>query len=171
MTLFVENPVAASSLARWLNASMKPQTFDESVLFLRHPLQRFWSAVKKDYEVLDVKESVQKVLGVLEDSAFSHYVPQVKNVEGKRVTKVLKIDETFTENVKQTTKDNKVQWIEGFNLESVLANPVNATPSKKDAEALEYLSNPDVLRKLKHFYRADFSAWNNPKELIHDYTN
>lgn len=168
MTLFVENPVAASSLARWLNASMKPQTFNESVLFLRHPLQRFWSAVKKDYEALDVKESVQKVLSRLEGSSFSHYVPQVKNIEGRRVTKVIKIDDAFVGNVRQVTKDNKVQWIEGFDLESVLSNPVNATPSSKDAEALKYLSKLDVLRKLEDFYKADFSAWNNPKELIHD---
>lgn len=168
MTLFVESPVAASSLARWLNASMKPQTFDESVVFLRHPLQRFWSAVKKDYEALDVKESVQKVLDKLEGSSFSHYVPQVKNIEGKRVTKVIKMDAAFTGNVRQAITDSKVQWVEGFDLESVLANPVNATPSTKDAEALEYLSEPDVLRKLEHFYKADFSAWNNPKEIIHD---
>lgn len=168
MTLFVENPVAASSLARWLNASMKPQTFDESVVFLRHPLQRFWSAIKKDYEALDVKDSVQKVLGKLEGSLFSHYVPQVKNIEGNRVTKVIKMDAEFTDNVRQAIKDNKVQWIEGFDLESVLAKPVNATPSSKDTEALEYLSKPEVLRKLKDFYKADFSAWNNPKELIHD---
>jgi hypothetical protein len=168
MTLFVENPVAASSLARWLNASMKPQTFDESVVFLRHPLQRFWSAVKKDYEALEVRDSVQKVLDQLDGTLFSHYVPQVKNIEGKRVTKVLKMDETFTENVKQTTKDNKVQWIEGFSLESTLSKPINATVSKKDAQALEYLSNADVFSKLETFYSADFSAWNNPKELIHD---
>lgn len=166
--LFVESPVAASSLARWLNANMKPQTFDDSVVFFRHPLQRFWSAVKKDYEALGVKESVQKVLGKLEGSLFSHYVPQVKNVEGNRVTKVIKMDAEFTDNVRQAITDNKVQWVEGFDLESVLAKPVNATPSTKDAEALEYLSKPDVLRKLEHFYKADFSAWNNPKELIHD---
>jgi hypothetical protein len=151
MTLFVENPVAASSLARWLNASMKPQTFNESVVFLRHPLQRFWSAVKKDYEALDVKDSVQKVLGKLEGSLFSHYVPQVKNIEGKRVTRVIKMDDAFVGNVRQATKDNKVQWVEGFDLESVLAKPVNATPSSKDAEALDYLSEPDVLRKLENF--------------------
>lgn len=168
MTLFVENPVAGSSLARWLNASMKPQTFSDSVVFLRHPLQRFWSAVKKDYEPLDVKESVQKVLDQLEDTSFSHYVPQIKNIEGNRVTKVLKMDDTFTENVKQVTKDNKVQWIEGFNLDAVLSKPVNATVSNKDAEALEYLSTPNILRQLETFYSADFSAWANPKELIHD---
>lgn len=168
MTLFVENPVAASSLARWLNASMKPQTFDESVVFLRHPLQRFWSAVKKDYEALDVKESVQKVLGQLDGSLFSHYVPQVKNIEGRRVTRVIKMDEAFTKNVRQAITDNKVQWVEGFDLESVLAKPVNETLSSKDAEALEYLSNPNVLHKLENFYRADFSAWDNPKEIIHD---
>ena len=168
MTLFVENPVAASSLARWLNASMKPQTFDESVVFFRHPLQRFWSAVKKDYEALDIKESVQKVLDKLEDSSFSHYVPQVKNIEGRRVTKVIKMDAAFTDNVRQTITDNKVQWVEGFDLESVLANPVNATRSSKDAEALEYLSKPDILRELENFYRADFSAWDNPKEIIYD---
>jgi len=168
MTLFVESPVAASSLARWLNASMKPQTFNESVVFLRHPLQRFWSAVKKDYEALEVRDSVQKVLDQLEGTLFSHYVPQVKNIEGKRVTKVLKMDETFTENVEQTTKDNKVQWIEGFSLESVLSKPINATVSNKDSQALAYLSNVEVLRKLENFYSADFSAWNNPKELIHD---
>lgn len=168
MTLFLESPVAASSLARWLNASMKPKTYTDSVVFLRHPLQRFWSAVKKDHEVLDVKESVQKVLDRLEGSSFSHYVPQVKNIEGKRVTKIIKMDDAFVDNVRQATKDNKVQWIEGFDLESVLAKPVNATPSSKDAEALEYLSDPDVLRELEDFYSADFSAWNNPKELIHD---
>lgn len=168
MTLFVESPVAASSLARWLNASMKPQTFSESVVFLRHPLQRFWSAVKKDYEALEVRESVQKVLDKLEGSSFSHYVPQVKNIQGKRVTKVIKMDDAFVGNVRRATKDNKVQWVEGFDLESVLAKPVNATPSSKDAEALEYLSEPDVLRKLEDFYKADFSAWNNLKEIIHD---
>ena len=168
MTLFVENPVSASTLARRLNGSIKPQTFNESIVFLRHPLQRFWSAVKKDYEAFDVKESVQKVLDKLEGSSFSHYVPQVKNIEGKRVTKVIKMDAAFTDNVRQSVTDNNVQWVEGFDLESVLANPVNATPSTKDAEALEYLSEPDVLRKLEHFYKADFSAWNNPKELIHD---
>lgn len=168
MMLFVESPVAASSLARWLNTSMKPQTFEESVVFLRHPLQRFWSAVKKDYEALNVKESVQKVLSRLEGSSFSHYVPQAKNIQGKRVTKVIKMDAAFADNVRQSVTDNNVQWVEGFDLESVLANLVNATPSSKDAEALEYLSEPDVLRKLEHFYRADFSAWNNPKEIIHD---
>jgi hypothetical protein len=165
MTLFVESPVAASSLARRLNASMKPQTFSDSVVFLRHPLQRFWSAVKKDYEALDVKESVQKVLNKLEGSSFSQYVSHVKNIEGKRVTKVIKMDETFIDNVRQTTKDNKVQWIEGFDLDVVLSKPVNATPSSKDAEALEYLSSPSILRRLETFYSADFSAWTNPKSI------
>ena len=104
----------------------------------------------------------------LEGSSFSHYVPQVKNIEGKRVTRVIKMDEAFTKNVRQAITDNKVQWVEGFDLESVLAKPVNETLSSKDAEALEYLSNPNVLHKLENFYRADFSAWDNPKEIIHD---
>jgi hypothetical protein len=167
MTLFVENPVAASSLARWLNASMKPQTFDESVVFLRHPLQRFWSAVKKDYEALDVKESVQKVLSKLEGSSFSHYVPQVKNIEGKRVTKVIKMDEAFTDNVRQAITDNKVQWIEGFDLESVLAKPVNATPSNKISDALSYIrENTGIMAQLNTYYADDFAWWDNPNSKL-----
>lgn len=167
MTLFVESPVAASSLARWLNASMKPQTFNESVVFLRHPLQRFWSAVKKDYEALDVKESVQKVLGKLEGSSFSHYVPQVKNIEGKRVTKVIKMDEAFTNNVRQAITDNKVQWVEGFDLESVLAKPVNATPSTKSSNALSYIrGNTGIMAQLNTYYADDFAWWDNPNSKL-----
>ena len=167
MTLFVESPVAASSLARWLNASMKPQTFDESVVFLRHPLQRFWSAVKKDYEALDVKESVQKVLGKLEGSSFSHYLPQVKNVEGKRVTKVIKMDEAFTDNIRQAITDNKVKWVEGFDLESVLAKPVNATPSNKSSDALSYIrEDTGIMAQLNTYYADDFAWWDNPNSKL-----
>jgi len=167
MTLFVENPVAASSLARWMNRSMRPQTFDDSVVFLRHPLERFWSAVKKSYGHENIEVGVDAVLAELDTTSFSHYLPQTENVRGQRITRVIKMDEAFTDNIVAVTQANKVQWIEGFNLPKVLSAPVNATPADNDDAALAYLKvTQQVFDKLQSFYAEDFSAWSNPEELL-----
>ena len=167
MTLFVENPVAASSLARWMNRSMRPQTFDGSVVFLRHPLERFWSAVKKSHGHENIEAGVDAVLAELDTTSFSHYLPQAENVRGQRITRVIKMDEAFTDNIMEVTQANNVQWIEGFDLANTLAVPVNTTPSDNDDAALAYLkATQRVFDKLQSFYAEDFSAWSNPEELL-----
>lgn len=169
MRLFIASPVSASRLARLLNRSMKQKTFNESIAFFRHPVERFWSAVKKDFDVSDVEGSVSKGLEVLKATEFSHYLPQTVNIVGEPVTHVIKIDQNFSQSIVDAVERNKVEWIENFVLSTYLSSPINATPSFNDKKAFDYITaDSNILNTLHKFYEADFAVWEDTRKLINN---
>lgn len=176
VTLFIENYVAASTLARRLNMSIVPTTFERQIVFVRDPVKRFWSAVKKQHPIADMEGGIAKALYELGNAALApekrwfsvtHFAPQVTNLEGKTIGHVIPLDSVFMDNLKAAIFHYPVRWIENFHLETVVRENRNATDNSRDAEAAAYITGtPAIIGRLKEYYADDFAWWNDPRSKI-----
>ncbi len=171
VSLFVENYVAGSTVARRLNMSIVPTTFKRQIVFVRDPVKRFWSAVKKQHPIVDMENGIAKALHELGNLALApesrffsviHFAPQVTNLEGKTIGHVVPLDLAFMDNLKTALSNYPVRWIENFNLEVAVKDARNATDSSRDAEAVAYIhSELAIIGRLKELYADDFAWWND----------
>lgn len=176
MSLFVENYVAGSTVARRLNMSIVPTTFERQIVFVRDPVKRFWSAVKKQHPISDMEGGIAKALYELGNDALApesrqfsvtHFAPQVTNLEGKEIGHVVPLDSKFLDNLKAVLSNYPVRWIQNFNLEVAVKDARNATDNSRDAEAVAYITGtPAIMDRLKEFYEDDFAWWNDPGSKI-----
>lgn len=171
MILFAPIPVCASTLARHLNRCMVPTTFDGCVTFMRDPLERFWSAVKKDTEKGYFADRISLALTKL---GTGHLTRAVDEVKGADILEVVVMDDHFNASVQRVVEKYKVSWIENFSLAHALKALKNAS-SEENAPALAYIqNNADVLDKVKSYYAEDFAWWESilnrqsEKEKDHD---
>ena len=172
--LFVENYVAGSSLARFLNMSIKPKTHQRKIVFLRDPVKRFWSAIKKQHSINDIEGGVEKALFELGNSDLKerwfsekHFDLQVNNIKDCVIGDVIVLDRNFANNLEKALLKYDVPWIAGFNLQNALSKPMNATDNSRDAEAVTYIQgDPHIMGRLREFYAKDFAWWDDPCSKI-----
>tara|TARA_R110002153_G_scaffold255520_1_gene414192 strand:+ start:371 stop:874 length:504 start_codon:yes stop_codon:yes gene_type:complete len=154
--MFIENPVSASTLARHLNNGISPEGDNHYVVFLREPVARFWSGVKKDYPDGTYQEKIESALKNL---GHGHLCNQVDSVANKEVDEVIVMDDSFQDSVASLLERHDVTWVINFSVDYNYAKNASRDMSQ-DAEALSYITNtPVIFDKIEKYYADDFVWW------------
>ncbi len=154
--IFIENPVSASTLARHLNSGISPEGGNHYVVFLREPVARFWSGVKKDYPDVTYQEKIESAL---QNLGHGHLCSQVDSVVDKEVDEVIVMDDSFQDSVASLLERHDVTWVINFSVDYNYAKNASRDMSQ-DAEALSYIQNSaEIMAKLKDYYANDFAWW------------
>ena len=152
---FIENPVAASTLARHLNEGISPVGENYYVVFAREPIERFWSGVKKDFPDGSYAEKINLALDNL---GKGHLLTQSSSFAGRPVDQVIVMDDQFEESITALIEANNVTWVDNFTLDFTYAKNA-ASDNSEDGIALEHIRNDEtIMAKLSDFYADDF-AW------------
>lgn len=155
---FIENPVAASTLARHLNSGISPKGANYNVVFLRDPVQRFWSGVKKDYTEGSYTD---KIASALQKLGEGHLIRQVDSIAGKPVAEVVTMDDSFQSKVATLLEKHDVTWVRNFSVDYAYAKNASQDTTQ-DSAALAHIQNDaEIMGQLKDYYAEDFAWWDS----------
>ena len=180
MITFLEIPKNAHSTASMLHTCFEPQPeYSISVLILRDPLQRFWSAAKTIHPELSfygdfphtadsykkapknykkVKVTCQEAIDLAKDrlgkkpDMTPHLETQISFIGDKKFQNIITV-----ENMLADLKDLASQY--GVTLHADRVPTHNASVTDWDDEALEIIKND---KKIKKFYAADIALYADP---------
>lgn len=175
MNWFIENYVCGSRMAAYLNSVAKNSDIkDGFIVFVRNPIDRFWSAVKKTHGykkeypngltsdmgtfVEDYKAAINQSISDLQGTQDVHFLPQCKNIESKTIVRKIFMNESFEPNVKKCLDDYNFSFIDGFCIDDWFN--VNRNPQENDSDALKYIKEDKaIFGKLTMYYKDDFVLW------------
>lgn len=177
---FFEIPKNAS---RYVNTMRLMLSCDRplSVVLVRDPYKRFWSAVKTftdeislygsyppngteprtSYQgmTVDIPNVVQKALARLSESPLQiHLATQSSFIGNKKFDEVLTVDETLSAQMESLVKKYQMSVVS----QDAVHYAINVSPHDLDNQALDYIqSTPEVKSKLDVFYAEDLALLTN----------